>query len=112
VPRSAPVALAQSVGGGSRARSTTLRLAQTAEYGRGKQWAISGAHGCRQAVLLEQMLEDWPCLHRVGGEPRGTAQEKASVGIGARQGLAIVPIVGPELALEVGCPGRIGDLGV
>jgi hypothetical protein len=89
-----------------------LELAQATERGGGKRCAVVGANGLGQTVLMEEALEDGACLYLLGRQPRCTAQEKAAVGVRDRQRVAIEPVAGTELALEVRRSDRIRDLGL
>ena len=76
----------------------------------GEGHALVGADGLGQAELGEDALEhgQGPFLAHRGQAV--AAQQKAAVGVGDGERIAVLPILGGELAFEVGAPDLVGSL--
>src|SRR5713101_3015178 len=74
------------------------------DAGGGEGDAVVGANGPRQPVLAKEALEDGADALALGREQAVTAEQVARVLVGDRQGVAVDPVAGPEVALEVPRP--------
>ena len=73
--------------------------------------AIVGPDRARQTVLAESSLEDGPGCHCLSREEPVTGEQKSRVLVGDGERVAVSPIAGLELALEVGGPEIVGSFG-
>lgn len=95
------------LGQDAQAHPPRRQARQPCEADRCKGWAVVGADSLRQPKLPEDTSEHrLGILHRCGGQSL-TAEQEAAVSVGDGQGIAVDPVAGAEVPLEVGAPDLV-----
>jgi len=92
----------------AQAEPPDVELGETVNAAGGEGNAVVGADGAGQAVFAEQSLKYRAGALPLGGKQTMTSQKAAGVEIGDGQRVAVDPIAGSEVALEVGGPKVVG----
>ncbi len=92
----------------AEAQPPHVERGEPVQRGGGKRHAVIGPHGPRQPVFAEQPIEDGPHAGAPRREQAVAGQQVAGVLVGHGERVAIDPITGAELPLEVGRPQVIG----
>jgi hypothetical protein len=95
----------------AQAHPPHIELREAVNPGRGEGHPIVRANRARQPVFAKQPIEDRTHTLALGGEQAVARQEIARVLVGDRQRVAVDPVAGPEVPLEVGRPEIVGPGG-
>src|SRR5688572_13997531 len=83
-------------------------LGEARDRGARKRIAVVGADPLRQAVLAEEVAETPDRGCEIEKQHAAAVEQEAGVAVLDRERIAEIAVAGPELALEVGRPGRVG----
>jgi hypothetical protein len=83
-------------------------LGEAAERPGGKRDAVVGTEDFRESVLSEQPLEDGPALSVGGAGEAATGEQVPAEAVLDGERVAVAPVAGLKLPLEVGRPDPVG----